>query len=259
MPHADLAEVRLHYSLEGDKSLPVLTLSNSLGANLHMWAPQMPAFLEHFRVLRYDTRGHGQSGVPPGPYNIAQLGADVIGLLDHLGIERSHFCGLSMGGMVGIWLGVHAPERVEKLVLSNTAAHIGPPSLWDTRIDNVRKGGMEAIAPAVLERWFTLAFRERSPQAVERVRQALLAAPPEGYIASCAAVRDMDQRAAISGIRSPTLVIAATHDQSTPPEDGRFIADSIRGARYVEFDAAHLSNIEAQQRFSTEVMRFLRQ
>jgi len=264
MPFIEANGARIYYRFDGQEgALPasaapgVLVLSNSLGTDGGMWDPQMPDFTKRFRVLRYDTRGHGQSAVTPGPYSIDQLARDVIGLLDGLALKRVNFCGLSMGGMVGIWLGANAPERIDKLVLCNTAALIGPPQLWNARIENVRKGGMEAIAPAVIERWFTPAFRARAPEAVEPVRRMLIATPPEGYSAACAAVRDMDQRDALARIRAPTLVIAGTQDAATPPEDGRFIAEKVKDARYVELNAAHLSNIEARERFTTEVMGFL--
>jgi 3-oxoadipate enol-lactonase len=257
MPFIDADNGRIHYQLDGNERALVLVLSNSLGTDLGMWDPQMQAFAERFRVLRYDSRGHGQSAVTPGPYTIDELARDVIALLDKLSIERAHFCGLSMGGMVGMWLGANAGERVDKLVLCNTAALIGPPELWNARIENVRKGGMEAIAAAVLERWFTPAFRERAPEAIEPVRRTLVATPAEGYVACCAAVRDMDQRDTLSSIRSPTLVIAGAQDAATPPADGRFIAQRIQGARSVELAAAHLSNIEVPERFTAEVMSFL--
>lgn len=257
MPFIDADNGRIHYQLDGNDRALVLVLSNSLGTDLGMWNPQMQPFAERFRVLRYDSRGHGQSAVTPGPYTIDELAGDVIALLDKLSIERAHFCGLSMGGMVGMWLGANAGERVDKLVLCNTAALIGPPELWNARIENVRKGGMKAIAAAVLERWFTPAFRERAPQAIEPVRRTLVATPAEGYVACCAAVRDMDQRDSLSRIRSPTLVIAGAHDAATPPADGRFIAERIQGARSVELAAAHLSNIEVPERFTAEVMSFL--
>lgn len=257
MAFVEVDGARIHYRFDGPAQAPVLVLSNSLGADLSMWEAQLPSFAEHFRVLRYDSRGHGQSAVAPGPYTIERLAGDVIGLLDGLGIARAHFCGLSLGGMVGMWLGVHAPERLKRLVLCNTAAYIGPPDLWNARIDAVRKGGMQAIAEAVIERWFTPAFRERSPEAVEQVRQTLLATPPDGYIACSEAVRDMDQRQAISRIRVPTLVIGGLQDMATPPADRRFLAERIPGARYVELEAAHLSNIEAADRFTQTVLSFL--
>jgi len=257
MPHAQLDDVRLHYQLDGDPRLPVLMLSNSLGSTLDMWAPQMPAFLAHFRVLRYDTRGHGQSEVTPGEYSIAQLGGDALRLLDHLGIERMSFCGLSMGGMTGMWLGAHHPLRIWRLVLANTGAKVGDPSIWEARFDAVRQGGMAAITPSVLERWFTARYRSAAPAEVEMVRQMLLATSPEGYMANGAAVRDMDQRADLAAIKVPTLVIAGSHDGSTPPELGRAVAQAIDGARYVELDAAHFSNWEQAGAFTAAALAFM--
>ena len=257
MPIAQLKGVRLHYALDGDARLPVLMLSNSLGTTLSMWAPQMPALLSHFRVLRYDTRGHGSSEVPSGDYSIAQLGADAVALLDHLGIERVAFCGLSMGGMTGIWLGVNQPERISRLVLCNTGAKIGDAATWKGRIDAVRAGGTAAVVPAVIDRWFTARYQHLAPSEVETVREMLLATGAEGYVANCAAVRDMDQRASLSRIAAPTLVIAGTYDGSTPPALGREIAEAIPSARYVELDAAHLSNWEQAAAFTSTVLSFL--
>jgi 3-oxoadipate enol-lactonase len=257
MSYMDKDGARLHYELEGRTDAPVLVLSNSLGTTLDMWAPQMPALLQHFRVLRHDARGHGQSDVTPGPYTIAQLGADVLALMDRLGIARAHFCGLSMGGMIGMWLGTHHAGRLDRLVLCNTAAKIGTPETWNPRIEKVNAEGMAAIADTVLERWFTAGFRQRAPEQVAVVRDMLLNTAPAGYSANCAAVRDMDQRAEIASIRVPTLVIAGTHDGSTPAADGRAVADAIPGARYVELDAAHLSNWEQSERFTQALLGFL--
>ncbi len=257
MPMLDTGKGKLHYQLEGDSEAPVLVLSNSLGTTLDMWSPQMPALLEHFRVLRYDTRGHGQSEVTPGPYTIAQLGADVVSLIDHLKITRAHFCGLSMGGMTGMWLGIHAADRIDKLVLCNTSAAIGVPEMWNARIAQVRQDGMQSVIPAVLQRWFTDDFLSHAPTQVERVKAMLAATSIEGYVANCAAVRDMDQRAELGRIKRPTLVIAGRHDTSTPPEHGEFIAKAITGARYVELNAAHLSNWEVAQSFTQHLLDFL--
>jgi 3-oxoadipate enol-lactonase len=257
MPFIEASAGQIHYRLEGPPGAPLLLLSNSLGTNLEMWNLQTPRFIERFRVLRYDSRGHGQSLVTPGPYTIEQLARDVIALLDGLHVERANFCGLSMGGMIGMWIGLHLPERLEKLVLCNTAALIGPPERWNARIEDVRKGGMEAIVSSVLERWFTPSFREHAPEAVEPIRQMLVKTSADGYISCCAAIRDMDLREEISTIRLPTLVITGAHDPATPPEDGRFIASKIQAARYVELDAAHISNVEAQEQFTAEVMSFL--
>jgi 3-oxoadipate enol-lactonase len=248
---------RLYYELEGRDDAPLLVLSNSLGTTLDMWAPQMPALLQHFRVLRHDARGHGRSDVTPGPYTIGQLGADVLALMDHLGVARAHFCGLSMGGMIGMWLGTHHAHRLDRLVLCNTAAKIGTPETWNPRIAKVEAEGMASIVDIVLDRWFTAGYRERAPEQVSIVRGMLLATAPAGYSANCAAVRDMDQRADIAAIAVPTLVIAGTHDGSTPAADGRAVADAIPGARYVELDAAHLSNWEQSEQFTQALLGFL--
>ncbi|NEX62019.1 3-oxoadipate enol-lactonase [Noviherbaspirillum galbum] len=259
MPFLDLAGIRLHYDIEGREGAPWLILSNSLGTTMDMWQPQLPALRERFRVLRYDTRGHGQSGIPAQDFAVEQLGRDVLALMDHLGIERAHFCGLSMGGMTGIWLGIHAGARIDRLVLCNTSAHIGPPELWNARIDKVRNEGMAAIVPAVIERWFTPAYRQRAPEEVERVRRMLLETDPQGYVGNCAAVRDMDQRGEAATIANPALVIAGTHDLATPAADGRWLAGQIKGAAYVELDAAHLSNWEQADMFTAALTRFLEQ
>jgi 3-oxoadipate enol-lactonase len=257
VPFADVAGARLHYRFDGPADAPVVLLSNALGATLAMWDPQVPALAARRRVLRYDSRGHGGSGVTPGPYTIEQLARDALGLIDALRIQRVRFCGLSMGGMVGQWLGAHAPQRLAQLILANTAARVGPPEAWNTRIEAVRSGGMAAIADAVLGRWFTPAFHAASPAEVRQVRAMLLASPPDGYVACCAAVRDMDQRDAVAAIAAPTLVVAGTHDLSTPPAEGRFLAGRIAGARYVELPAAHLSNIEAADAFTRALIGFL--
>ncbi|HEV2611889.1 MAG TPA: 3-oxoadipate enol-lactonase [Noviherbaspirillum sp.] len=260
MPFFDSKDVRLHYRIDGrgdDERAPWLILSNSLGTTLDMWAPQMTALRSEFRILRYDTRGHGESGVPAGPYDIAQLGSDVVSLMDHAGIPRAHFCGLSMGGMTGLWLGINQPERIDRLALCNTGAKIGTPDAWNTRIHTVNAEGMAAIVPAVLDRWFTPGYRQQAQEEIERVRQMLLQTPAAGYTANCAAVRDMDQRDGVSTITAPTLVIAGTHDLATTPQDGRFIADRIAGARYVELDAAHLSNMEQAEAFNRTLADFL--
>jgi 3-oxoadipate enol-lactonase len=257
MPFADVTGARIHYRLDGPDDAPVLLMSNSLGTNLGMWDPQMPALTARYRVLRYDSRGHGQSAVTNGPYDIAQLARDALGLLDALRIDRAMFCGLSMGGMVGQWLGANAPQRIGRLALCNTGAQVGTPDLWNARIDAVMQGGMAAIVDGVIARWYTPAFVAAAPDAVARTRSMLLATPAKGYIASCAAVRDMDQRASAERIAVPTRVIAGTHDAATPPAAGRFLADKIAGAKYVELAAAHLSNVEAEADFTRALAEFL--
>jgi 3-oxoadipate enol-lactonase len=256
MAFVDLQGSRFRYELDGPTDKPVLLLSNSLGTDLTMWEPQLHRLGRQFRVLRYDTRGHGESAVTPGPYSIEQLGRDVIALLDALKIERAYFCGISMGGATGLWLATHAPQRFLKMVLSNTAARFGTPEMWQTRIDTVRKGGTASVAQTSTERWFTAPFRARAPGIVERMRQTLLRFNSDGYIACCMAIRDVDQRESIGNIRLPTLVIAGTQDVATPPADGRFLAQRIPQARYLEIDAAHISNVEAPEIFSDAVLQF---
>ncbi len=257
MPYVELPAGTFFYRYDGSPDAPSLVLSNSLGTDHTMWEPQMSAFTQQFRVLRYDSRGHGASAVPPGPYTIADLGKDVVHLYDALGIQRAHFCGLSMGGMVGMWLATNAPERVDRLVLCNTSARLGPPQLWDARIESVRHEGMASIVSAVLARWFTAPFIAQAPEVIERMRQVLASTPAEGYIACCEAIRDMDQRDILAQIIAPTLVIAGTHDAATPPTDGRFLQASIQHAEYRELQAAHITNIEAAQVFTEAVAQFL--
>jgi 3-oxoadipate enol-lactonase len=257
MPFAELNGARIHYLLEGPAGAPVLAFSNSLGTNYSMWDSQAEEFREKFRILRYDTRGHGQSSATPGFYSIEHLGNDMIRLLDTLSLDRVHFCGLSMGGMIGMWLGANAPERLGKLVLSNTAAKIGTAESWNARIEMVRKDGMKKVAGAVLERWFTPSFRMNEPATVSLVQHMLEETNPEGYASCCAAVRDFDYREKLGGIRCLTLVISGTHDTATTPADGRFLADHIAGAQYAEVNAAHLSNMEDRDSFSSKLNTFL--
>jgi len=248
---------RIRYRLDGPVGAPFLVLSNSLGTNLDMWEPQVAVLATRFRVLRYDSRGHGLSTVTPGPYTIERLARDVLALQDEVKINRTDFCGLSMGGMVGMWLGVHAPQRMDRLVLCNTAPRIGSAERWNARIDAVNKSGVGGIADAMMEIWFTPRFRDVAAPSVQRMRAMLSASPADGYVASCAAVRDMDQWATLSRIERPTLIVTGTHDAATPPADGRRMAEMISGAKEVELDAAHISNVEAAGRFTAEVLAFL--
>lgn len=249
--------VRLWYQLDGREEAPLLVLSNSLGTALELWDPQMAQLERYFRVLRYDMRGHGKSDPPAVPYTMDRLGRDVLALLDALAVPRACFVGISMGGMIGLWLGLHAADRFERLALCNTAARIGPPDMWNKRIETVTANGMDAIVPAVIGRWFTLPFCEREPATVDRIAAMLRATPAAGYAAACAAIRDMDQRHGLAAIKARTLVITGSFDQATPAPDGRYIADQIGGARYVELAAAHLSNIEAADGFTYALTDFL--
>jgi 3-oxoadipate enol-lactonase len=257
VPQIDLQNGTLNYTLTGVSNAPVLMFSNSLGTNLSMWDPQLEFLEPHYRILRYDMRGHGLSSVPPGPYTIAQLGNDVIDLLNALKIEKVHFCGLSIGGIIGQWLGINAASRLNKLILSNTAAKIGTTETWNKRIAEVTNDGIAPIADGVIQRWFTPGFPAIHPPVVTRMKQMLLATNPTGYTASCAALRDNDLRDAISAIHTPVCVIAGEQDPVTTVADAQFIKGRIPGAELTVLPAAHISNAQVPDLFSTTVLDFL--
>jgi len=257
MPMIDADGCLLNVSVDGRDRGPPLMLSNSLGCALQMWEPQMAALTKQFRVVRYDQCGHGKSGVPLGPYSMERFGKAVLAILDGLKIERAHFCGLSMGGFTGMWLGRLAPKRFDKLVLSNTAAKIGDPVIWNGRIQTVLGKGMSAIVDGVLERWFTKTFREKAAPTVADIRAMLLATPPHGYAGCCAAIRDMDQRWDIGAIGLPTLIIAGAHDPATTVKNAELIAGRIAGSKLMKLDAAHLSNIEQSKQYTGTIEKFL--
>jgi 3-oxoadipate enol-lactonase len=253
----DVVGAKLHYRLDGPVDAPVVMLGNSLGTTLDLWERQMPALTRHFRVLRYDMRGHGGSSIPDAPFDVERLALDAVAILDALGLARVRFCGISLGGMVGLSLGAQAPERLHSLVLCNSAATLGSRAGWDARIDAVVKGGMGAVAAGVLERWLSPEFRREEPGAAARLLRMLLAAPADGYVVACAAVRDADQRTLAACIRAPTLVVGGAKDHAAPPAESRWLAHRIAGARYVELAAAHLSNVEAAPHFNQRVLEFL--
>jgi 3-oxoadipate enol-lactonase len=249
-----------YHRLDGPDDADVVLLSNSLGTPLAMWEPQMPALTKRYRVLRYDRRGHGCSDVPPAPYTPDDFGGDVIELLDSLELERVSFCGLSMGGMVGMWIAANAPDRVDRLVLACTAAWFGPPETWTERAALVRSGGMESVVDSVLERWFSPGFRQERPAEVEEVRGFLLSTPPEGYAACCEAIGLWDFRPRLGEVRAPTLVLAGSADPATPPERAEEIAAGIPGARVRIFEgSAHLANIEQPEAFNDAILDHLRE
>ena len=247
----------IHAELEGAQSAPVLMLSNSLGTDLHMWDEQVGTLTRHFRLLRYDRRGHGKSGAPKGPYTMERLGRDALGVLDGLGIQKTNWCGLSMGGMVGMWLGANAANRIERLILSNTAAHFPDPAVWNARIKTVRDVGLAGIVDSNMERWFTKGFRERAPQTIARMREMFVGTSLEGYVGCGEAIRDMDHRPLLARIAAPTLVIAGRQDPATTLEAGEFIQQHIAGARIAVLEAAHISNLEQPQAYADTVLGFL--
>jgi 3-oxoadipate enol-lactonase len=247
----------INVEVEGSASAPALMLSNSLGTNLHMWDDQAGEFARHFRLIRYDRRGHSKSGVSQGPYSMERFGRDVIAVLDALGVKKTSWCGLSMGGMVGQWLGANAPDRIEKLVLSNTHYYYADKTPWDDRIKTVREKGLASMVDANMQRWFTDGFRSRAPDVMARMKEMFVATDPKGYIACCEAIRDMDFRESNPRITAPTLVIVGARDAATPPAAGEAIAKQIKGAKVMSLDAAHISSMEQPKPYTEAVNNFL--
>jgi 3-oxoadipate enol-lactonase len=248
----------LNVSVEGRDGGPTLMLSNSLGCTMAMWEPQLPVLTKLFRVIRYDRRGHGKSGMN-GPVSMERYGKDVLAILDDLNIDTVHWCGLSMGGMVGQWLGANAPDRFNKMILANTSCYYPDPTNWHNRIKAVREGGIASVADAVIGGWLTADFRERDPDATAKMKAMLLATPVDGYLAACEALSTLDQRALLPNIKSPVLVIAGKQDNATPVSAGEFIRANIPGASMTLLDAAHISNVEQSHAFTEAVVGCLTQ
>jgi len=250
--------IDVNYRVDGPPDAPVLVLSHALGLSLAMWDPQVVPLSRAFQVVCFDHRGHGGSPVPAGRYRMEDLGHDLLRLLDRLEFQRVAFCGLSLGGMVGLWLAANAPERVERLVVCSTAARMPRPDEYAARAKLVRAQGMDAVADRVIGRWFTPAFLTRRPDVVAGIKALLLATPPEGYAATCEALAAMDLRNDLSRIAAPTLVIAAAEDQATPPEQSQEIARGIRGAELVVIpDAAHIANVEQPDAVTNQILDHL--
>ena len=236
---------RLFYRVEGPPDAPAVILSNSLGADHMMWQAQAAVLNQHVRVVRYDH------------YTLEQLGKDVLAVADRLELDRFSFCGISMGGLTGQWLGVNAPDRIDRLVLSNTSAQFAPPEMWEERMSAIREGGLAAISDTVLGRFFTQRFVQAQPGTAAQFRHVLEHMEPQGYLGCCAALKVADMRDRVSQINAPTLVISGEYDQSTPPERGEFIAGEIDGAEHIVLDAAHLSNVEQPAGFTRALMDHL--
>ncbi|MFT7840278.1 3-oxoadipate enol-lactonase [Saccharothrix sp. BKS2] len=255
----DGVPAEVHHAEHGPPDGPAVVLSGSLGSDLTMWDPQVgPLVAAGFRVVRYDHRGHGASPVPPGPYRLADLAGDATALLDRLGVRRAHWVGLSLGGMVGMWLAAHRPERVGRLVLCCTSAAPGPAEGWTGRAAAVRAGGTEAVADAVVARWFTPGWRAADPARTARHRAVVAATPAEGYASCCEAIATMRLTDVLPRITAPTLVLSGAEDPATPPEHGERIARAVPGARLeVVAGAAHLGTAERPGRFTGAVLRHL--
>ena len=248
---------RIDYSIAGAATAPTLLFINSIATTRELWTRQVPRLSKSFRVITYDARGHGFSQLTAGDYTIELLGRDALAILDDAGVESAHVCGISLGGITAMWMGVNAPRRVKSLVLANTAARIGSLEMWTERIAFVKQQGMATLADLTMPRWFTDDFRAREPQTIERFRAMVAACPKEGYLSCCAALRDEDLRDAITGIRCPVLCIAGSADPATPPEALQFIHERIAGSKLLRLDAAHLTNVEQARAFTDAVLEFI--
>jgi 3-oxoadipate enol-lactonase/4-carboxymuconolactone decarboxylase len=258
LPFLNVGSNRLFYRLEGNKELPLLVLSHSLGCDHDMWAPQMPDLLQHFRVLRYDTRGHGASDAPQGDYTLEQFGRDALALADAVQVENFAWCGLSMGGAIGQWLALHAPGRLTSLVLANTAARFGTPEMWEARRKAAVEGGMAALVDLTMQRFFSAEMLAAGDPYAQSERAVFLGMDPAGYLGCCAALRDVNHLSVLGKIRVPTLVIGSESDPSTPwTEAGSVLAREIPGAKSVVLPGAHLSNLARPRSFTAAVLEFL--
>lgn len=252
---------RLKFAVSGRIHAPTLVLLHPLGANREVWWPQLPTFEQFFHVVRPDLRGHGESGVPegePSARSLLDYVEDVLAILDHLHVDRAHWCGVSMGGAVALQAAIAQPKRVHRLVLANTAAEFGAPSRWDERIDLARSAGLSAVLASAPERWFTEAFRQAEPESVERVRGLLETTSLRGYLESCAVLRETDLRAQLGAVQAVTLVIGGARDVSTSIEQAEVLREGIAGADLAVLDAGHLSNVEQAEDFTALVTGFLR-
>lgn len=250
--------VSLLSRVDGPVDAPVLLCSNSLGTAMGLWEPQVESWTAHRRVLRYDQRGHGDSDAPEGAYTIEALGRDALAVLDAYEVNQADLCGLSMGGLVALWIAINHPERVRRLVLACTAARVGTEEAWLDRVRAVREGGTEAIADMVMERFFSSGFRERDPQTVERYRQALIDTPDLGYIGSCLALARTDLRAQVGQVTAPTLVVIGEQDEATTPAQMHEQFEALPNATAIQLDGAgHLANLEAPDAFAAAVLEHL--
>lgn len=264
MPMLQTSRQLFHIAIDGADRAPPLLMAHPLGASLDIWAPQVAEFARHFRVIRYDARGHGASPVPrhaaadAARDGVGALGLDALAIMDALALDRVHWCGLSMGGMAGQWLQAHAPQRLNRVVLANTAASTGAASAWDERRATLKTVGMAGLIDGVMARWFTPGFAAAHPDVVANVRELVLRTKPDGYAACAMALAGMDLQQAIRGATPPTLVIAGAHDAGTTPEQARFIAGQLADASLLTLEAAHLSNVEQATGFTQAAGDFLR-
>jgi 3-oxoadipate enol-lactonase len=258
MTLVDVDGTRLRCLVEGPEGAPAIVFLNSLGTDVRMWDPQVEALRSSFRIVRHDSRGHGASDAPKGPYSIELLGGDVVSLLDALEIERVHVCGESMGGLVALWLAANHPERIERAIFASTAVRIGSKDRWDERVRALEEGGMDSIRDMVMGRLLTSSFRERSPEVTERVVATLVSTPPDGYAASCLAVRDADLTNEVGRISAPSLIVVGADDVGISQREAQDLHERIADSELVVLDdASHLCNLEQPERFNQAVLAFL--
>ena len=259
MPTFISNDAAINYATFGDARKPAIIFSNSLGTNYQMWQPQINFFKKEYLIICYDTRGHGASTAPQGPYSIEQLGTDVVNLLDHLNIQKASFCGISMGGLTGQWLAIHHPERFNHVIVCNTAAKIGQEQAWNDRAQLVREQGLKPIAETAASRWFTEPFIRSNTAIVESLSNDLGAGSPEGYASCCEALAKADVREQLKNITVPTLVVAGQKDPVTTVADAQYIINNVRSSSLFEINASHISNIEQPKAFNQAVQSFLQQ
>lgn len=257
MPTFTSNDAQINYQTFGDAANPALIFSNSLGTNFKMWQPQIDFFQQDFFVICYDTRGHGASSAPQGPYSIDQLGQDVVNLLDHLNVEKATFCGISMGGLTGQWLAIHRPERFNQLVVCNTAAKIGQEQAWNDRAALVREQGLQPIASTAASRWFTEPFIQSNATVVNNLQNDLAAGSAEGYASCCEALAKADVREQLKDISVPVLVVAGQQDPITTVADAQFMVERIANSQLFEINASHISNVELSNEFNQAVKQFI--
>ena len=257
MPTFTSNDAQINYQTFGDAANPALIFSNSLGTNFKMWQPQIDFFQQDFFVICYDTRGHGASSAPQGPYSIDQLGQDVVNLLDHLNVEKAAFCGISMGGLTGQWLAIHRPERFNQVVVCNTAAKIGQEQAWNDRAALVREQGLQPIASTAASRWFTEPFIQSNATVVNNLQNDLAAGSAEGYASCCEALAKADVREQLKDITVPVLVVAGQQDPVTTVVDGQFMVERIANSQLFEINASHISNVELPNEFNQAVKQFI--
>lgn len=257
MPIAHINQTDIFLLAEGNPGNPAIVFSNSLGTDHGMWEAQADALVEDFYVIRYDTRGHGQSASPKGPYQLQQLGQDVIALLDFLGIDKAHFCGLSMGGVIGQWLGIHASERLRKLVVANTAVKVGTTDGWLNRAKAVREDGLSTIADSAASRWFSPSFVDSQPSIISKMIAHLRSESTEGYASCCEALAVANLHDQIHVIPNATLIIAGQYDPVTTESDALLMQKKIKDSKMLALPASHISNVEAEKLFTQALANFL--